>query len=61
MFTLGVRFDLAPANGAAFDALVDETLGILRAREPRTVIDACHAAAGDQWSRECTARLATRR
>ena len=42
MFALVVRFDLAPGAGPAFDALVDETLALIRVREPRTVIYACH-------------------
>jgi hypothetical protein len=42
MFALVVRFDLAAGAGPAFDALVDETLGLIREREPRTVIYACH-------------------
>lgn len=42
MFALVVRFDLVAGVGEAFDALVDETLGLIRAREPRTVIYACH-------------------
>jgi len=46
MFALVVRFDLVPGAGAAFDALVDETLGLIRAREQRTVIYACHQVEG---------------
>jgi quinol monooxygenase YgiN len=51
MFALVVRFDLTPGAGPAFDALVDETLGLIRAREPRTVIYACHQVEGAPDSR----------
>jgi hypothetical protein len=32
MFALVVRFDLAAGAGPDFDALVEETLGLIRAR-----------------------------
>src|ERR1700704_5813075 len=51
MFALVVRFELAAGAGPAFDALVDETLGLIRAREPRTVIYACHQVEGAPDSR----------
>jgi quinol monooxygenase YgiN len=51
MFALVVRFDLTAGGGPAFDALVDETLGLIRAREPRTVIYACHQVEGAPDSR----------
>lgn len=51
MFALVVRFDLAAGAGPAFDALVDKTLGLIRAREPRTVIYACHQVEGAPDSR----------
>jgi transcriptional regulator with XRE-family HTH domain/quinol monooxygenase YgiN len=51
MFALVVRFDLAAGVGPAFDELVDETLGLIRAREPRTVVYACHQVEGAPDSR----------
>jgi quinol monooxygenase YgiN len=51
MFALVVRFDLVPGTGPAFDALVYETLGLIRAREPRTAIYACHQVEGAPDSR----------
>ena len=42
MFALVVRFDLAAGAGPAFDGLVDETLVLIRTREPRTVIYVTH-------------------
>jgi quinol monooxygenase YgiN len=51
MFALVVRFDLQPGTVAAFDELVDETLGLIRAREPGTVIYACHEVEGAPESR----------
>ena len=51
MFALVVRFDLVPGAALAFDGLVDETLGLIRAREPRTVIYACHQVEGAPDSR----------
>jgi quinol monooxygenase YgiN len=51
MFALVVRFDLVAGAAEAFDALVDETLGLIRAREPQTVIYACHQVEGAPNSR----------
>jgi quinol monooxygenase YgiN len=51
MFALVVRFDLTAGAGPAFDALVEETLGLIRDREPRTVIYACHQVEGAPDSR----------
>jgi quinol monooxygenase YgiN len=51
MFALVVRFDLAAGAGPALDALVEGTLGLIRAREPRTVIYACHLVEGAADSR----------
>ena len=51
MFGLMVRFDLVPGAGLAFDALVQETLEVIRAREARTLIYACHDVEGAPYSR----------
>jgi quinol monooxygenase YgiN len=51
MFALVVRFDLRGGTAAAFDDLVDETLALIRAREPGTVVYACHRVEGSPDSR----------
>ncbi len=51
MFALVVRFDLVAGAGPAFDDLVGETLGLIREREGRTVIYACHRVEGAPDSR----------
>jgi quinol monooxygenase YgiN len=60
MFALVVRFDLHPGAAAAFDNLVDETLALIRAREPGTIVYACHQVEGSTDSRIFYELYATR-
>ena len=51
MFALVVRFDLRSGVAAAFDDLVEETLALIRRREPGTLVYACHQVEGSPDSR----------
>lgn len=41
MFGIAVRFDLHPGCGAAFDALMADTVAAIRTAEPATLIYVC--------------------
>jgi quinol monooxygenase YgiN len=60
MFALVVRFDLRPGAAADFDDLVGETVALIRAREPGTLIYACHQVEGSPDSRIFYELYATR-
>jgi quinol monooxygenase YgiN len=47
MYGLVVRFELAQDAGDKFDALVEETVAKIRAKEPGTLIYATHAVEGE--------------
>lgn len=51
MFALVVRFQLAPGSGAAFDALVAETLPHIHAEEPGTLTYVVHTVEDDPDAR----------
>jgi quinol monooxygenase YgiN len=50
-FALVVRFTVRPEAVAAFDALVADTAGGIREREPGTLIYACHRVQGQPRQR----------
>jgi quinol monooxygenase YgiN len=51
MFGLMVRFRLRPDGAAGFDRLVDETLPLIKAHEPGTLIYTVHTVEGDPDAR----------
>ncbi|MFP5372164.1 MAG: putative quinol monooxygenase [Actinomycetes bacterium] len=51
MFGLVVRFDIAAGQEAAFDRLTDETVDLVRSREPGTLVYACHAVSEEPSAR----------
>ncbi len=50
-FGLMVRFRLREGGAAGFDALVAETLPLIREREPGTLVYAIHAVTGEPQQR----------
>ncbi|WP_462187865.1 MULTISPECIES: putative quinol monooxygenase [unclassified Frankia] len=51
MFGLTVRFEVRPDTADAFDALVAETVPLIAAHEPGTLIYTTHRVAGDDNAR----------
>ncbi len=51
MFALVVRFDLAPDGAASFDRLVAETVPLILAREPGTLLYVTHSVEGAPLAR----------
>jgi quinol monooxygenase YgiN len=51
MYGLVVRFELRHGHEAAFDALVDETLGVVERAEPGTLLYVVHRVEGSPSSR----------
>ncbi len=51
MYALVVRFDLTPAGVDGFDRLVAETLPLIVAHEPGTLLYATHTVTGEPTAR----------
>ncbi len=51
MFGLVVRFELVAGQEGGFDRLTEETVELVRTREPGTVVYACHEVAEERAAR----------
>jgi len=51
VYGLVVRFTLLEGSGEAFDRLADETLALVKEREPGTLVYACHEVEGEPMAR----------